>query len=290
MLDLTWTLPAGKNASHELAMAYTAQNAIELSGIRGLLEWRVLLPRRDFDVQHVEVTVNLPEGAVFLQDPWMDESGWVVTRQSHGLAAAKDSVFFNESATVGAEFTIDKMSPAKPQWQSDQEFSDEFVPAFIAAALFILVTGAGILIMLRIRHPPWRVAAGQAAPHDDAVVADMTPAMRAALLRGRAGGRYRRAVTADLEAAGFFDRDRVRTSRDLRTAGWVVMIFGAAVWVATSLTITQFGAWPLLVPWSILMVGLMFAIASSRVTVLSETGARVRMLYFARVRDGRTSA
>jgi fatty acid desaturase len=95
---------------------------------------------------------------------------------------------------------------------------------------------------------------------------------------------------SDLEAAGLFDRERVRTARDLRVAGWVIMLFGVVVWIAVSLTVTQFGAWPLVVPWSILIVGLMFAVASFRVTLLSETGARVRMLYFARVRDGRTSA
>ena len=36
-------------------------------------------------------------------------------------------------------------------------------------------------------------------------------------------------------------------------------------------------------------VGLAFAGVSIRYGVLSESGARVRMLYFARVRDGRTS-
>jgi len=60
-----------------------------------------------------------------------------------------------------------------------------------------------------------------------------------------------------------------------------------AVWIAVQLTVVQFQSWPLVVPSSILIVGLMFAVASSRVGLLSETGARVRMLYFARVRDGR---
>jgi len=286
-LDVTWTLPAGQDAPHELSVVYTAHNVIELSGIRGLLDWRVLLPRRDFDVEDATVTVALPEGALFLQDPWMEEPAWSVTRQPHGFAGVKDHVPFDRSATAGAEFTIDKMSPTKPQWQSDQEFSDEFVPAFIAAALFILVIGAGILVMVRIRHPPWKVSPEQAGARVE-VAPDLTPAMRMAIMHGRSPGD--RVLVSDLEAAGLFDRERVRTARDLRVAGWVIMLFGVVVWIAVRLTVTQFGAWPLVVPWSILIVGLMFAVASFRVTLLSETGARLRMLYFARVRDGRTSA
>lgn len=351
-LDITWTLPPGDGVTHVLTLTYTAHNVVELSGIRGTLDWRVLRTRRDFDVNHATVMVTLPDGAVFLQDPWMDEAGWAVTRQPHGFTATIDFVPFNESATTGAEFTIDRMSPSKPQWQSDREFLDEFVPAFIAAALFILVTGAGILVMLRVKHPPVRVRPASGEETEPEPEPEVAPALRIAVMRGRprgdrteltaavsslvardlveldqdtviatendqevwaheeavlsalprAGGTpvdlpaafrrvnrpaYRRAALEDLVSAGLADRDRVNALRDLFRASLAIIVFGAVVWAAVALTIPQFGVWPLVVPWSILGVGLAFAAVSMRYGVLTDLGARVRMLYFARVRDGR---
>jgi hypothetical protein len=285
-LDATWQFPSVAGRTHELELSYQAARVVEISGIRGMVSWNALPAHRGWDASQVSVRVDLPEATVLLQDPWVEEPGWTVVRLPHGMTATRAFVPAAEPATVGIEFTIDKMSPAKPQWQADQEFSDEFVPAFIAAALFILVIGAGILVMVRIRHPPWKVAPEQAGARAE-VAPDLTPTMRMAIMHGRSPGD--RVVVSDLEAAGLFDRERVRTARDLRVAGWVIMLFGVVVWIAVSLTVTQFGAWPLVVPWSILIVGLMFAVASFRVTLLSETGARLRMLYFARVRDGRTS-
>jgi len=354
-LDVTWIYSGVSGDSRQLGVAYTAANVIELSGIRGVVEWQVLAARRDFDLMEAMVVVRVPDDAIFLQDPWMDEPGWTVTRDAHGFRAIRQQVAATDSATAGIEFTIDHMRPSTPRWQSDQAFTAEFVPAFIAAALFILVTGAGILVMLRIKHPPWRVSLPSGA--DTTTSPDplsVTPAMRLALLRGRPRGdraemtaalsglvtnglvvmdaagatsvattsvvdaheavllealptqpqpaiaigtalakvnrdEFRRAVLEDLTTAGLIDRERAAAARDLRVAGWAVMLFGVAVWIAVQLTVVQFQSWPLVVPSSILIVGLMFAVASSRVGLLSETGARVRMLYFARVRDGRNS-
>jgi hypothetical protein len=353
-LDVTWTFAAASRRTHAFMLSYRAANVVEISGIRGLVSWRALASHRDFDVGAATIALHLPETAIFLQDPWVDEPGWTVTRGPHESLATRASVPRDEAATVGAEFTIDGMRPSMPQWQTDRAFTEEFVPAFIAAALFILVTGAGILVMLRVKHPPWRAAPAAGAPETAAADAlSVTPAMRLALMRGRPRGdraemtaalsglvatglvvvdadgaatvattapvgaheavlletlptqpqqavpiatalarvdrgEFRRAVLEDLTTAGLVDRERAAAARDLWIAGWAVMLFGVAVWIAVEMTVLPFAAWPLLVPLSILVVGLAFAIASSRAGLLSETGARVRMLYFARVRDGRT--
>jgi hypothetical protein len=353
-LDVTWTFPPASRRTHAFTLSYRAANVVEISGIRGLVSWRVLAPHRDFEAGAVTIAMHLPETAIFLQDPWVDEPGWTVTREPHESRATRVSVPRNDAATVGAEFTIDHMRPSTPQWQTDRAFTEEFVPAFIAAALFILVTGAGILVMLRVKHPPWRTAVSGVTEPAAADALSVTPAMRLALMRGRSRGdraemtaalsglvasglvvvgtdgaatvattsavgaheavllealptqpqppvaiatalarvdrgEFRRAVLEDLTTAGLVDRERAAAARDLWIAGWAVMLFGVAVWIAVRLTVLQFAAWPQLVPLSILVVGLTFAIASFRVGLLSETGARVRMLYFARVRDGRTS-
>lgn len=352
-LDVDWMFDPIVYETHTFTLSYTATNVVNLSGIRGLVSWLALPPGRSWDVTAASISLDLPESAILLQDPWVEELGWTVTRLPHGLTATRSNVKSFESATVGVEFTIDGMRPSMPQWQADRAFTEEFVPAFIAAALFILVTGAGILAMLRVKHPAWRNPVAGATETAAADALSVTPAMRLALMRGRprgdraemtaalsglvasglamvdadgattvattsavgaheavllealptqpqppvaiatalAGvdrGEFRRAVLEDLTVAGLVDRERAAAARDLWIAGWAVMLFGVAVWITVQLTVRQFEAWPLLVPASILIVGLAFAIASSRVGLLSETGARVRMLYFARVRDGRT--
>jgi len=287
-LDVDWAFPPAPRATHELSLTYTAVNVVGISGIRGLVSWSVLPAHRDWDASAVSIRVELPDSAILLQDPWVEESGWTVTRQAHGMTATRARVSARESATIGIEFTIDGMTASKPQWQADQEFSDEFVPAFVSAALFILVIGAGVLILLRIKHPAWRVPQdASSAPQVAADAPELTPAAHAALLGGRAQGD--RAAIATLVAAGLADRDRVSVARDLRRAAVAIIVFGLAAWAGTALTVTQFGAWPLLVPWSVVAVGLAFAVAGRRYGVLSEQGARARMLYFARVRDGRAS-
>jgi hypothetical protein len=287
-LDAQWTFPSAPRATHELDLTYTAANVVGISGIRGLLSWSVLPAHRDWEASAVTIRVELPDSAILLQDPWVEESGWTVVRLPHGMTATRAHVSRSESATVGIEFTIDRMTPATPQWQADAEFLDEFVPAFVAAALFILVIGAGILVLLRIKHPAWRVRPDSVdSPRIDTEAPALTPAAQAALLRGRAQGD--RTAIAALVAAGLADRDRVSVARDLRRAAVAIVVFGLAAWAGTALTVTQFGAWPLVVPWSVVVVGVAFAIAGRRYGVLSERGARARMLYFARVRDGRTS-
>lgn len=351
-LDVTWPVAQASGAPQDLELSYQAANVVEISGIRGLVSWKVLPAHRDWDAAEVSIRVDLPGGAVLLDDPWVEEPGWTVARLPHGLTATRAFVPASESATAGIEFTIDRMAASTPRWQSDREFAEEFIPAFIAAALFILVTGAGILIMLRIKHPPVRVR--PAGIEERAPEPEVPPALRLALMRGRprgdraeltaavtslvgqglieleddtvvatdpdrdvwaheeavlagmprAGGTpldlpaafrrvnraaYRRGALEDLVQSGLADRDRVTVARDLFRAGLATMVFGVLVWAAAALAITQFGAWPLLVPWSILIVGLAFVAVSSRYGVLTESGARVRMLYFARVRDGRTS-
>jgi hypothetical protein len=152
-LDVRWTFAPAADTSHTFTVTYRAANAIGISGIRGTVSWRALAPR-DYDVSAVTVTLALPESAVLLQDPWVEEAGWDVFRLPHGLTAKKATVSRGESATAGAEFTVDAMNLATPLWQYHADRADEFLLAFVSAGLFILVIGAGVLAMLRLKHPP----------------------------------------------------------------------------------------------------------------------------------------
>lgn len=352
-LDVQWTFAPASDSLHTFVLDYRAANAVAISGIRGTVSWLVLPARRAFEVSAAGVTLTLPDAAVLLQDPWVEEAGWQVARLPHGLTAKRAAVPSAESETVGIEFTVDRMAVSTPQWQSDEEFLAEFIPAFVAAAVFILIVAVGAVWMVRFKYPPWRLTHAGLSGVDELAIA-ITPAMRVAIERGRcrgdrievhaaidglvAGGavtadgdrlrlanadqagtqheqvvtselwlhkrdgmakaallsrqigrRFRRALLADLITAGVVDRERATVQRDLRRAGLVVTLFGLASWAAVSLTVTQFGAWPLAVPWSIVLAGVIFLVAAARFQVLSDAGAKARMLYFARVLDGRTT-
>jgi hypothetical protein len=350
-LDVQWTFAPASDSVHTFTLAYRAADAVAISGIRGTVSWLVLPARRAFDVSVASVTLTLPDAAVLLQDPWVEEAGWQVVRLPHGLTAKRSGVSSSESATVGIEFTVDRMAAATPRWQSDSEFAAQFIPAFVVAALFILVVAAGVVWMVRFKYPPWRVTLGD-EPRPDVLA--IAPAMRVAIGRGqcrgdrrevraaidglvasgavtidgdrlrlanadkgetqhehvvtselwlrksdgmtrvdlwsrRLGRRFRLALLADLVTAGLVDRERATVKRDLYRAGVVVTLFGLATWAAVSMTVTQFGAWPLAVPWSIVLAGVIFLGAAARFQIWSDAGAKARMLYFARVLDGRTT-
>ncbi len=355
-LDVRWTFPPAAASVHTFALTYRAANAVSLSGIRGTVSWRAVPARRDFDVSAASMTLTLPDSAVLLQDPWMEEPGWTVARQPHGMTATRASVPRGDAATIGIEFTVDGMAASTPQWQLDEDLLAEYIPAFIAAGLFILVIGAGVWWMLRFKYPPLPATGGEATTGDGSTTdvdrLGITPAMRLAIMRGRSQGNraecraaidglvasgavttdgdrirlahaemarttheqvithelwlrkgeglsrsaiesarirrhVRRALTADLVSAGLADAERVLAARDLRRTGVAVAVFGFAAWAAVSIAMRQFGAWPLIVPWSILLIGVFFTIGAARFHVLSDAGAKVRVLYFARVLDGR---
>lgn len=83
----------------------------------------------------------------------MLEQGWTVTRQAHLVTALKSTVAATESATLIVPFAVDPSAIAEPRWQFNGERGRELAPAFISAGLFILVIGAGALVMIRVQYP-----------------------------------------------------------------------------------------------------------------------------------------
>ena len=149
-LDVTWRFPP-VTGEHTLGLTYRAANAVHVSGIRGRVSWLALPPRHGLAIDAMTISLALPGGVVQLQDPWINESGWAVTRETLGMRAAKSSVTAAESVTAGAEFTIDGLGLAQPAWQYHAQRAGEFMPAFVSAGTFLLVVAAGILMMVRVR-------------------------------------------------------------------------------------------------------------------------------------------
>jgi hypothetical protein len=278
-LDATWNFDAGATRKRTFTLKYRAAGAVEVSGIRGLVSWRV---RNDYaDIPDATFTMTIPPGAILLEDPWVDEADWQVKRLPNGLEA-HGALRGGETATPGATFTIDTMTAGEPSWQYYQRRSRDLIPAFISGGLFLLVIGAGVVGMVRMKYSqsPVRPTGGEAP--------DLAPDLERAI----ASGKYNGEVLPRLIAAGLLDSERMQVARDLRRAAIATFLFGAASWVFTSMTLAHLGPWPLAIPIGILVSGVIFEVAGRRFSILSQKGmdAQERMLYSARVRNGRTSA
>ena len=276
-LDVRWMFAPAASA-HVFGLSYRAANVVHLSGIRGTVSWRAVPPGARPRIAAAQITLTTPESTVLLQDPWVDEAGWTVTRAANGMSAARSPVPEGESGTAGIEFTVDRMMAHRPQWQTDSERAVQFVPAFISAALFILVVAAGVLWMLRMKYPV-RASGADGTPRGIGTARVLWRAMR----------RSRRSLVDDLISEGLVDRERVHAARDLWRAGVAVIVLGLLSWAVTRYAVWQYGAWPLVVPWSVVVAGVIFLVGAARFPVLSETGARDRVLYCARISDGRTA-
>jgi hypothetical protein len=88
-----------------------------------------------------------------MADPWVDEAGWQVERLPAGARATRAAVPPEDSVTIGGEFSIDDLRLAEPAWQFHGARAREFMPAFVSAGLFLVVVGAGVVGMVRLRHP-----------------------------------------------------------------------------------------------------------------------------------------
>jgi hypothetical protein len=168
-IDVRWTFPPVSNTTRTFRLTYLAGDAVHVSGIRGRLSWRILSAGRGMDAGAVRISVTLPDEAVLLGDPWVEEAGWEVARRANGMTASAPAVTRGRAATAGIEFTIDTATMRTPRWQYELERAEEFAPAFLSAAIFVVVVGLGILAMIRLKYSrksPGSVGERQAVGRD----------------------------------------------------------------------------------------------------------------------------
>lgn len=277
--EIKWQF-APASSTHVFGLSYLLKNAVFESGIRGTASFLAIPSGGRPNISSARIAMAVPDTAVLLEDPWVEESGWKVTREAHGMTASRAPVPAGESATVGLEFAIDAMHVTTPDWQRREDFIEQFVPAWISGAVFILIVAAGILWMVRLKFPRWKPAPDDAAP---ARAGEAVELWRVQRRRGRA-------IVETLITEGLVDRERLTIARDLLRAGVAVIVIGLAVLAVTRWAVWQYGAWSLVLPWSIVVGGFLFVVGAARFPILTEAGARSRVLYCARISDGSTTA
>lgn len=154
--DATWTFPAIASGTRLLRLRYRAAATLAVSGGRGRFAWPVLEGGRDWPVTEARVVLIAPAGSAVLIPVAVAEPGWRVSERPDGGVAEKSGVEVSESANVSVEIGITPRSLAEPTWQFEAERAEKLVPAFVIAALFILVAGVGALVMVGVLSPKSR--------------------------------------------------------------------------------------------------------------------------------------
>jgi hypothetical protein len=143
----------GDVPARRLRLSYRARGATYVSGLRGRIAFEVLAPGHGLAIERAQIDLLYPERSIVMADPWVEEAGWQVERLPAGVRATRVAVPPSEPVTIGGEFSIDGLGLAEPAWQYHGARAKEFMPAFVSAGLFLVVVGAGVVGMVRLRHP-----------------------------------------------------------------------------------------------------------------------------------------
>jgi hypothetical protein len=275
---LSWTGPSGSELTHEFTLAYDAQGVMAVRGARGVFIWPGL-PGGTGVVDEVSVRLEWPEGSVPMQGPAVGGDGWQVS--AAGTRAVMTATRVDRASTplVYIDLVLSDVSVREPAWQVAELQARQLAPAFVSAGVFFVVVAAGILVMVRIRHPPVVVQPGGA-------VSDVPEEIGAALSHVSAW-RTSQASLEPLVSAGLLDPERLAVGRGLRLSGLAVCLAAAGVAAVIPLTIGDLGPTPFAVPAGLAASGVMLLLRGVAFPVLTEAGAEVAMLHSRRLRPSR---
>jgi hypothetical protein len=161
-LDIAWNLAAGPARSAVLEAQYRVLGVVEIEGMRGTLTWPVFPNQRTGDIGAATISVTLPPGTRVLRPPGLDSPGWDWTSTDGALVGRTSGVAPADPAVLSLELALDAVPMLESHWQRRALLGRELTPAFIAAAMFIIVTAAGILFAIRFQYFRKPVAADAA--------------------------------------------------------------------------------------------------------------------------------
>jgi hypothetical protein len=138
--------PAG--GAH-LELTYRVEGAIAVRGGRGLLTWPLLAQGHPFAIDAASIALILPDTMTSASDPQAPAAGWTASRTAHGWLFDASRVPSRSPVTMSAELGVDANAVAEPEWEALETRTRQLMPAFVSAALSILATGLGVIVMIR---------------------------------------------------------------------------------------------------------------------------------------------
>ena len=129
---------------------YVAAHTLALAPGRAHLTWPVLPAAHRWRIREVHFEVRVADGIAPVSQSGVAEAGWTVTARPNGIEATRKDVAPGESATLIMEFSREGLSAPEPEWQFLMDRAEEFKPAFMSAAAFIVVVGLAVLALLQV--------------------------------------------------------------------------------------------------------------------------------------------
>jgi hypothetical protein len=276
---LRWTGASRAAEVRVFTMAYDARGALAVRGARGVFIWPAV-PGGSGSIARARVRLSWPQGSVPMQGPAVAAPGWdVVVRDGAAVMTARN-VARAEPPAAYVDLVLDDLSVAEPIWQVNDLRARQLMPAFVSAGLFMVVVGAGVLVMVGIQYPVPRTArSGEVAPPAPVAAAEETAREIASLSAWRAP----EAMLERLASSGLVDRERLAVARGLRLSGVVVFVAALVVAAAVRVLIGSLGAGPYAVPAGLLVSACLLFVRGVTFPVLTEAGARVGMLHSRRL-------
>ena len=143
-----------------IQLHYRMLGALEVHGTQAWLQHRVLPLEPAYPVADAAVELELPPAARIIEPPAIAGPGWTLVGTPSGATATRSGITPREGAVVSAALDVRAMTILLPAWQQNADRAREMAPAFLIGAFFILVTGVGAVIMVRVQYPRRRTVAG----------------------------------------------------------------------------------------------------------------------------------
>lgn len=164
-LRVLWRFPETTNTTHQFTLRYRAMGALRLDTRGAHLAWHILPTRHRYAITEAELIWQLSGGAVSPGGPALESEGWSWTREGEQVwSARKRDIAVNETAVLTDHLESASLAVAPPRWQVDDDRGRQLAPAFIVGAAVILVMGAGMVVMMRLRYHRSKADGGAAIP------------------------------------------------------------------------------------------------------------------------------
>lgn len=274
---LIWAGPAKAATVHEFTLEYEALGALAVRGARGVFIWPAVPPGAGV-AGAATVTLEWPARSVPMQGPAVGAEGWAVAVDGGVAMMTGRAVDRRVPPVVYVDLVLDDLTGAEPAWQVRELRARQLAPAFISAGLFFVVVAAGVLVMLRIRHPAARLGGAVGPLVPDELAGDVA---RLSTWRAKAE------VLDRLVQAGLVDRERVAVARGLRQSGWIVLVVAALSALVMALAGLSLGPAAFAMPGGLAVAALLFVVRGMTFPLLTEAGAEVGMLHSRRLAQSR---
>ncbi len=149
-LAIRWYFPPAANTTMTFDVSYTVRGAIRIHDEGDRLQWFAIDSERDFPVMDSNVTVTLPAGASFLEDP--DSAGarmaWEISGDGSSVTyVAQSSISASNVIEIGVAFTHGVIPADVPSWQAAVE-KDEFFDLKVRPWLTLGIGAVALMIAI----------------------------------------------------------------------------------------------------------------------------------------------